>query len=94
MQEEEAKKKKVAVDQLMFVQICKFGFLADATPIGRVEIRFNANDIANLCNGNIVEKNYYSQVYQFMLLSFDRMQRYLTLKNSPLFWQLANTFTP
>lgn len=91
LMEEEAKKKKVSVDHGLFVQICKFGFLNDTTPSGRVEIVFNRIDIQNLIAGSVVEKVYYGQVYNFLLLGMDRIQKHQVLKNSPLYWQLADT---
>lgn len=91
LMEEEAKKKKVSVDYGLFVQICKFGFLSDNTPSGRVEIVFNRTDIQNLVGGLMVEKVYYGQVYNFLLLAMDRIQKHQVLKNSPLYWQLADT---
>lgn len=89
--EEDAKIKKVSVDQGIFTQICKFGFLTDTTPFGRVEISFSRVDIENLCRGVKIEKVYSGQVYNFLMLSMDRIQKYNILKNSPLYWQLADT---
>lgn len=91
LMEEEARKKKVSVDAFTFTQICKFGFLSDITPNGRVEITFTRTDIENMLRGQMVEKTYYSQVYNFLLLAMDRIQKHQILKNSPLYWQLAES---
>lgn len=88
--EEEARIKKVLVDQNIFAQICKFGFLTDTTPLGRIEIAFTKIDIENLCSEVKIEKVYNDQVYNFLMLSMDRIQKYNILKNSPLYWQLAD----
>lgn len=88
---EEALKKKVSVDYNLFTHICKSGMLSDVLPSGRVDITFTSIDIRTLCEGGILEKQYYGQVYQFLVFNVSREDQVEILKRSPLFQQLAES---
>jgi hypothetical protein len=87
----DSRKKKISVDYNLFTHICKSGFVIDNLPNGRVDISFTKVDIIDMCKGKIVEKDYYGQVYQFLMINIDRIDMIEILKRSPLFQQIAET---
>lgn len=91
LMEIDSRKRKVSVNYNLFTHICKSGFVTDNLPNGRVDISFTKVDIIDMCNGKIVEKDYYGQVYQFLMVDIDRTDMIEILKRSPLFQQIVET---
>jgi hypothetical protein len=80
----------VAVDLNLFTSICKKALFLVNGDNGRMEFQFYTIDIKDLCEGKIVEKNYYDKIYKFALLPFEKVEIVNTVRRSTLFSQLAD----
>lgn len=80
----------VAVDLSLFTSICKKALFLVNGENGRMEFQFYTIDIKDLCEGKIVEKNYYDKIYKFALLPFEKVEIVNTVRRSTLFSQLAD----
>ena len=81
----EDKKKKIALNQPQFTQVCKAGFLTAQEKNGRIDITFSSNDILTLCKGNFLEKQVFDETYKFGLINIDLYEINEIVKRSPMF---------
>lgn len=81
----------ISLNLNMFTGICKLGFFIMNTPNGRSDLQFYKTDIIDLINGKIVEKSDYKKIYNFALLTMNKVDLVETIKRSPIFMDIAET---
>lgn len=68
-----------------FTQLIKTGFLSKQTSDGRGDLQFYSNDMIELCNGKIVEKELYNEKYRFQINGISNEDIKEIVKRSPIF---------
>lgn len=79
-----------SLNESMFTTICKHGFIKhQSTLSGTFDIRFNKNDIKQLSQGSIVEKDADDAILKFALqdLGLDTIRE--IVRRSPIYSDLA-----
>lgn len=79
-----------SLNESMFTTICKHGFIRhQSTLSGTFDIRFNKNDIKQLSQGSIVEKDADDAILKFALqdLGLDTIRE--IVRRSPIYSDLA-----
>jgi hypothetical protein len=75
----------VALNNAQFTQVCKTAFFVTNTPTGRFDISFYSADIISLCKGEIVTKEVYDKVYNFLVVGINDEDLVEIVKRSTMF---------
>lgn len=79
-----------SLNEVMFTTICKHGFIKHQSALsGTFDIRFGKNDIKQLCQGLVIEKDADDAILKFGLqdLGLDVIRE--IVKRSPIYSELA-----
>lgn len=78
---------RILVNEILFTEICKKGYLSTRDEFGNIDVHFSKQDIKNLCAGKIIEKDQFSPKTMFALANIgDEMMN--ILKRSPVYYGL------
>lgn len=78
---------RIIVNELLFTEICKKGFLSTRDALGKIDVHFSKQDIKDLCAGKILEKEQFEPKTLFALANIgDEMMN--ILKRSPIYYGL------
>lgn len=75
----------VSLNNSHFTQVCKSAFFIVNTPTGRFDISFYSADIISLCKGDIVTKEVYDKVYNFLVVGINDEDLVEIVKRSTMF---------
>lgn len=78
---------KILVNELLFTEICKKGYLQTRDSLGNINVHFTKQDIKNLCEGKAVEKLQYEPTAKFTLANLGEEMMNI-LKRSPIYYGL------
>jgi hypothetical protein len=78
---------RIVVTEILFIEICKKGYLSTRDQIGNIDVHFTKNDIKELCTGKIVEKNQFDPKTLFALANLGEEMMNI-LKRSPVYYGL------
>ncbi len=79
-----------SLNEVAFTNICKHGFIKHQSSLsGSYDVKFNKNDIIELCSGSIVEKETDDAILKFALqdLGLDIIRE--VVRRSPIYSDLA-----
>ena len=79
--------KRILVDEKLFTEICKKGFLTSRDQFGNIDVHFTKLEIKDLCAGKIVEKAQFEPKTLFALANLGEEMMNI-LKRSPVFYGL------
>lgn len=76
----------INVNEVLFTEICKKGYLSTRDQFGKIDVYFTKQDIKNLCNGLEVEKVEFQPISKFKLTC--ESEKMNILKRSPVYYDL------
>lgn len=80
------KENRILLTEQTFTELCKLGYVAYKTSyFNRIEISITREDMMNLIEGKIIEKNEYSGKFLLALQDIGHDRIYAILKRSPIY---------
>lgn len=78
---------RILVNEKLFTEICKKGYLSTRDQLGNIDVFFTKNDIKDLCEGKILEKTQFEPKTLFALANLGEEMMNI-LKRSPVYYGL------
>ena len=80
---------RTVLTETSFSNLCKKGYIAESTSMGKTDLNFNKSDIKVLISGEILEKIQDDTKFLFILQDIGLENIKEIIKRSPIFSELA-----